>query len=115
VSSGKWYVSVEEWPYDLYPTYLLAGAIAMSWTFTRDLYIASMYTKPFKFDDVYLGILCNRLKVRPTGNWNFVMDTHTLLRQYHRFAHTFAAHGFGKPEMLIRAWMLHNDIVRITR
>ena len=54
---GKWFVSIEEYPYNRYPPFINAGAYVISIKTLRALYIASQFVKPFRIDDVYLGIL----------------------------------------------------------
>ena len=45
---GKSYVTLEEYPYSIYPPYVTGGAYIFSATSLRHIYFASIYTKFFK-------------------------------------------------------------------
>lgn len=46
--SSKWYVSLEEYPWDMWPTYVTAGAFLLSHEALFEMYYVSMYTKHFR-------------------------------------------------------------------
>lgn len=46
--SSKWYVSLEEYKYDKWPTYVTAGAFLLSREALQEMYCASLYTKFFR-------------------------------------------------------------------
>lgn len=99
---SKWYVSLSEYPYSLWPPYCTAGAFILSRSTLHRLVLASRFTRYFRFDDVYIGILAKKLGIRPR---------HTdLVRFYPEeyderlYASVVAAHGYGDPELLEQFW-----------
>lgn len=46
--SSKWYVSLEEYKYDMWPTYVTAGVFVLSREALKEMYCASLYTKHFR-------------------------------------------------------------------
>ena len=54
---SKWYLTLEEYPYHLFPPYVTAGAYVLSQPALKDFYYGSYFTKRFKFDDVFLGLV----------------------------------------------------------
>ncbi|ODM96501.1 Beta-1,3-galactosyltransferase brn [Orchesella cincta] len=64
-SYSKWYLSLEEYPYNYFPRYMPAAAVIMSKQVVEDFYYASYYTKHFRFDDVFLGIMAYKMNIIP--------------------------------------------------
>jgi len=100
--TSKWFVTLEEYPYSLYPPYITAGAFVLSNTSLIDMYFASYYTKHFRFDDIYVGILAKKLQIIPKHNPNFYFWT--LTYSVDVFNDVIASHGFGDPNKLMTAW-----------
>lgn len=46
--SSKWYVSLKEYPWHMWPPYVTAGAFVLSREALQDMYYVSMYTKHFR-------------------------------------------------------------------
>lgn len=46
--SSKWYVPLEEYKYDQWPTYVTAGAFLLSREALQEMYYVSLYTKLFR-------------------------------------------------------------------
>lgn len=55
--NDRWYVSIVDYPYDIYPPYISSGCFLMTRYNSRLFYIASKYTRLFYFDDIYMGLL----------------------------------------------------------
>lgn len=99
---SKWFVSLEEYPFSRYPPYVTAGAIVLSNQSLADMHFASYYTKHFRFDDIYVGILAKKLSIVAIHNenfhfWPFSYDTE-------KYWDVIAAHGFSDPKHLLFAW-----------
>lgn len=99
---SKWYVTLSEYPFSKYPPYVTAGAYVMSFPALLDMYITSMYTKHFKFDDVYLGIVAKKCGITPLHNENFYFWRKPY--NIEGYANVIASHGFGDPEELCKIW-----------
>ncbi|XP_066586320.1 beta-1,3-galactosyltransferase brn [Prorops nasuta] len=100
--SSKWYVSLEEYPYDQWPPYVTAGAYILSKDALIDLFYTSFYTKHFKFDDIYLGLLSQKADIEPFHCEEF----HFYKKDYtkHNYKYVISSHGYGDPNELLRVW-----------
>ena len=64
--SDKWYVSLAEYPYERYPDYCEGFAYIVTSDVVQKLYAASLHTKYYWIDDVYVtGILANKTRIIP--------------------------------------------------
>lgn len=100
--SSKWYVTLNEYPFSKYPPYVTAGAYVLSYPALEDMYYTSLYTKQFKFDDVYLGIVAKKCNIHPLHNEHF----HFWKEPYSKegYANVIASHGYDDPEELKKIW-----------
>lgn len=98
--TSKWYTSLEEYPWHMWPTYVTAGAFLMSHEALLDLHYTSMYTKHFRFDDVYLAIVALKAHIEPLHSEEFYFQKANVPE--HKYL--LASHGFDDPKELIRVW-----------
>ncbi|XP_049815204.1 beta-1,3-galactosyltransferase brn [Schistocerca nitens] len=100
--SSKWYVPLSEYPYNMWPPYVTAGAYILSRNALIDMYYASLYTKHFRFDDIYLGILAKKLGIEPfhCSEFHFYKMNYNVY-SYH---YVIASHGYSDPDEIIRVW-----------
>ncbi|XP_065210617.1 beta-1,3-galactosyltransferase brn-like [Planococcus citri] len=99
--SNKWYVSLDEYPYDKWPTYVSGGSYIVSREVLKNLHYASYYTQHFRFDDVYIGILTKKLGIEMFHCPEF----YTLKKIYDKssFKYALSSHGYHSSE-LIKIW-----------
>lgn len=99
---SKWYVSLNEYPYHMWPPYVTAGAYVLSKNALIDMYFASFYTKHFRFDDIYIGLLAHKAKIEPFHCDEFYF----YKKEYNKFNYKYAvaSHGYSNPEELIHNW-----------
>lgn len=105
--NSKWYVSLGEYPYSMYPPYLTAGAYIMSNKTALDMYYGSLYTKHFRFDDIFLGIIAKKIGLTPVNNENFYFYKKSYSKDGYK--KVIASHGFHDPEELLLVWQKHNN------
>lgn len=98
---SKWFVNLNEYPYDRWPPYVTAGAVLFSRSAMIDMYLASFYTHHFRFDDIYLGLLALKTHIEPFHSDEFHYYKKSYSKDDYRF--TVASHGFLPGEML-QAW-----------
>lgn len=100
--SSKWYMTLEEYPFSRYPPYVTAGAYVLSYPALVDMYFTSLFTKSFKFDDVYLGIVAKKCNIYPLHNDHF----HFWKKAYEKdeYANVIASHGYDNPTELKAVW-----------
>lgn len=100
---SKWYVTLKEYPYSRWPPYVTAGAFILSRAALIDMYYVSQYTKHFRFDDIYLGLVALKAQINLThcGNFNFHRPRYSDPNSY-RFV--IASHGFDDPEEMEQIW-----------
>lgn len=100
--TSKWYVSLEEYPYHMWPPYVTAGAYILSLEALMDMYYTSFYTQHFRFDDVYLGLLAKKADIEPFHCDHFYFYKNPYESQGYRF--TIASHGYDSPAELLQVW-----------
>ncbi|XP_014238811.1 beta-1,3-galactosyltransferase brn [Trichogramma pretiosum] len=99
---SKWYVSLEEYPYDLWPPYVTAGSYILSKEALMDMYYGSMYTKHFRFDDIYLGLIAKKLDIEPFHCDEFHFYKKKYLKNNYEFV--ISSHGYSDPNELVKVW-----------
>lgn len=100
---SKWHVTLKEYPFNKWPPYVTAGAFILSRAAAIDLYYTSMYTKHFRFDDIYLGLLALKAGITLThcGNFHFHRPRYSGPDSY-RFV--VASHEFDDSVEMERTW-----------
>ncbi|KAK2576786.1 hypothetical protein KPH14_005429 [Odynerus spinipes] len=100
--SSKWYVSLEEYPFHLWPPYVSAGAYVVSREALLDMYYTSFYTKHFRFDDIFLGLVAKKADIEPFHCEEF----HFYKKDYTKFNYKYVvtSHGYEDPNELLRVW-----------
>ena len=93
---SKWYITLEEYPYHLWPPYVSGGALIVSRKTLQDFYYASYFVKRFKFDDIFLSFVAKKLRIAPThwDNLYFYRPNDSVLNK------AIASHGFSDSEEL---------------
>jgi PREDICTED: similar to AGAP002097-PA len=102
IKLSKWYLSLSEYPFAKFPPYVTAGAIVLSNSALVDIYYTSLYTKPFRFDDIYLAILAKKIKIKPIHNSNFYFWKKSYTPQ--GYSEVIASHGYDNPQEMITLW-----------
>jgi len=100
--SSKWFVDLEEYPYDFWPPYVTAGAYVLSRDALVDMYFTSYYTKMFRFDDIWLGLVARKAGLDPfhSKDFHFYPQPYTVTA----YKYVVASHGFSQPSELFRVW-----------
>lgn len=100
--TSKWYVSLDEYQYHLWPPYVSAGAYVLSRQALVDVYYASYFVKRFRFDDIYLGLVAKKVDLEPFHCPEF----HFYPKPYSvgGYRYVVASHGFGDPADLRKKW-----------
>lgn len=100
--SSKWYVTLKEYPYDSWPPYVTAGSYVLSQQALIDLYYTSFYTRHFRFDDIYLGLVANKANIEPLhcDEFHFYKKDYTK----YNYKYVISSHGYDDPNELIRVW-----------
>ncbi len=57
--SSKWYISDEDYPHAIYPTFLLGGSILTQISVVCNLHIAFPFMKAIFIDDVYVALVAH--------------------------------------------------------
>lgn len=101
--SSKWYVPLSEYPFHMWPTYVTAGAFFLSRDALLDMYFTSMYTKHFRFDDVYLGLVALKAKITPIHNEEFYFYKASYAGP-HSYRYVIASHGYDDMAEMTKIW-----------
>jgi len=99
---SKWYVTLKEYPYHLWPPYVTAGAYILSKEALLDLYYTSFYTKHFRFDDIFLGLVAKKADIIPFHCEEF----HFYKKAYTKYSYKYVitSHGYEDPNELLQIW-----------
>ncbi|XP_017045999.1 beta-1,3-galactosyltransferase brn [Drosophila ficusphila] len=100
---SKWYVSLEEYPFDRWPPYVTAGAFLLSKQALLRLYSTSVHLPLFRFDDVYLGIVALKAGI-PLQHCDDFRFHRPAYKGPDSYSSVIASHDFGDPEEMIRVW-----------
>jgi len=106
--SSKWFVGLDEYPYDFWPPYVTAGAYVLSREALIDMYFTSYYTKMFRFDDIWLGLIARKANVEPFHCPEFHFYPKDKSRVQH-YKFVVASHGFSDPAGLLRFWQKQKE------
>ncbi|KAL0274307.1 UNVERIFIED_CONTAM: hypothetical protein PYX00_006760 [Menopon gallinae] len=100
--SSKWFVSLREYPYNYWPPYVTAGSYVVSKEALIKMYYTSLYTKHFRFDDIYLGLVALKAGIEPFHCEEF----HFYKKKYNPFNYKYviSSHGYQNPSELIKVW-----------
>ncbi|KAJ8039143.1 Beta-1,3-galactosyltransferase 1 [Holothuria leucospilota] len=98
----KWYVSLDTYSRKVYPDYVSGLAYVMSGDLPRKIYYTSISTPPFPWEDVYIGMILEKLNVRPKHNTCFqTFKTRRKIKFPCKFISACAIH-FMDPENVFR-------------
>ncbi|XP_011170790.2 beta-1,3-galactosyltransferase brn [Solenopsis invicta] len=99
---SKWYVTLKEYPYNLWPPYVTAGAYILSKEALLDLYYTSFYTKHFRFDDIFLGLVAKKADIVPFHCEEF----HFYKKAYTKYSYKYVitSHGYEDSSELLQIW-----------
>nr|SVE73603.1 EOG090X07IA [Daphnia atkinsoni] len=100
--SSKWYVSLNEYPYHLWPPYVTAGAYVVSRAALLDLHYGSFYTKYFEFDDIFLALVALKINIEPVHCSEFYFWKKSYSQ--HGYRDVIASHGYSNPDELRTVW-----------
>ena len=101
--SSKFFITFEEYQYNMFPPFINAGAYVISNKTMKKLFLASHFVKLFRFDDVYMGILVKKCGITPFHSkrfWRFRED-----RSIEDMNFTIASHEFHNTKELEDIWL----------
>ncbi|KAM7294201.1 beta-1,3-galactosyltransferase brn-like [Ixodes scapularis] len=99
---NKWYVSLSEYPFNRYPPFPVGGSIVMSMPALIELYHMARYTRQFRLDDVFLGIVARKVGLRPMHSDKFRDKNQPKLPE--DFVGIVAAHGVYDKYHMVQIW-----------
>ncbi|KAM6326208.1 UDP-GalNAc:beta-1,3-N-acetylgalactosaminyltransferase 1 [Podargus strigoides] len=97
----KAYISYDEYPFRLYPPYCSGMGYILDGKLARRIYELMSHIKPIKFEDVYVGICLNILKVNisiPEDNQQFFL--YKINFDICKYRHLIAVHGITSSEII---------------
>ncbi|KAH8289546.1 hypothetical protein KR054_007132 [Drosophila jambulina] len=100
---SKWYVSLEEYPFDRWPPYVTAGAFVLSRQALLRLYATSVHIPLFRFDDVYLGIVALKAAI-PLQHCEDFRFYRLHYKGPDSYSAVIASHEFGDPAEMEKVW-----------
>lgn len=86
----------------MWPPYATAGAYVLSRKSFTDMYYAILYTKLFRFDDVFLGLAALKANIELLHCPHIYFEKKYYSLEGYR--DVMASHGYGDPSELISVW-----------
>ncbi|VDP93366.1 unnamed protein product [Echinostoma caproni] len=93
---SKWTVSYSLYPQNTYPKFVQAGIFLMGASMALDVYVGSRFTRFFPFDDVFIGLVLNKLLRRPI-HLNHLILTRPRADVFYKVNKSLALHGVYSP------------------
>lgn len=113
VKSSKWYVSLDEYPFRLWPPYPTAGSFFLSFGTAERIAIAMQYVQYLRFDDVFIGIVCHKLGVRLQHVKQVYF--YDLPYEKRRYKDVIAVHGYKDVERLNEVFKEQEDYRKLLK
>ena len=98
IKSNKWYISLDEYPYQFWPRFPSAGAFFMPFDTAERISTAMPYVKYLRFDDVFVGIICHKLGIKLKHLEQTTV--HELSYDKITYKEMIAVHGFKDVHLL---------------
>ncbi|XP_052072049.1 beta-1,3-galactosyltransferase brn-like isoform X3 [Mytilus californianus] len=70
--SSKWFTSLEEYPFDYWPQYIIGGTLLTNMKVVKSLAYSIPFTRIIRMEDVFIGILSKLLKINVVHNCGFM-------------------------------------------
>lgn len=93
--TSKWYIPLSEYPFNKWPPFIPAGCYILSNEALQLIYFTSLYTKMFRFDDIFLSLVAYKGGIRMVHSEHFHMHTHPDTEL--DFKKVISFHGFSDP------------------
>ncbi|XP_022919010.1 beta-1,3-galactosyltransferase brn-like [Onthophagus taurus] len=104
---SKYRLSLKEYPFNEFPLYSTAGAYILARDTLEELYYASYYTKHFRFDDVYMGILSRKIGIIPYHT-EYISREWKEDENFKRYC--IASHGFENMNKMRDLWKNQKEL-----
>ncbi|XP_070491772.1 beta-1,3-galactosyltransferase brn [Chironomus tepperi] len=101
--SSKWYISLDEYKYDRWPTYVTAGCFLLSREALQEMFCTSQYTKYFRFDDIFLGIVALKANIEPLHSEEFYYYKAAYSGPA-SYRYVLATHGYDNSDEMLKVW-----------
>ncbi|CAL8108370.1 unnamed protein product [Calicophoron daubneyi] len=99
----KWSVDADLYPFSRYPPYVSGPAVLISADLALDLYVASRFTNYFPLDDVFLGLVMNKLLIRPLPI-PYIYTLPVILSHLDNLRSIIVVHGFYEHKVKLWLW-----------
>ncbi|OXA37984.1 beta-1,3-galactosyltransferase brn-like [Folsomia candida] len=103
--NNKFFIDLDEYPFDYFPKFVNAGNVLLSKSALLDIYYATFFVTPFRFDDVYVAICAKKMGIEPVHSERFqhMQEDGDQPREG-----LIAAHGYS-PERLRMYWEVQKE------
>ncbi|KAK4472455.1 hypothetical protein MN116_003706 [Schistosoma mekongi] len=97
------YISLTNYPFNMYPPYLFGGTIILSMPVVHLLRVGFKYITNMPFDDILLGIILLKFGIGPIHLKN-IYTTYIPSIQSLKKSQFISVHGFSEPTLLYSFW-----------
>lgn len=103
---SKWFINLDEYPFSRFPAYVTAGFVLLTNRSLKSIYFASLYTRIFRFDDIYLSILTRKTGIHPLHNQDVYYYKHPYNDDGLEYTNVIGSHGFKDGNEMMRLFIL---------
>lgn len=104
-NSSKWYISVNEYEFDVWPPYLIGGTAVTNMKVIKTLREAIPYSKIIRIEDAYIGILANMLNINVEHNEGFL----PVFVPGSELIHKISSPDYKSYDIMSREWKAINS------
>ncbi|KAJ7394231.1 hypothetical protein OS493_000033 [Desmophyllum pertusum] len=104
---GNWSVSYEEYNHTHYPDFCSGAGFVMSYDVVQCLVPLFDEIKPYRMDDVYVGMLTNRSGLTPVGHRGFIMPFSDSYDDCNFLPNILVQHR-ATGQCLLKLWHMHS-------
>ncbi|CAH8445283.1 unnamed protein product [Schistosoma intercalatum] len=101
------YVSLSNYPFCMYPPYIISGTIILSMPVVQLLRVGFNYVTNIPYDDILLGMILLKFGISPIHLKNIYTE-HSLDTQTLKQLQFISIHGYNDPSMIHSLWSTLN-------
>ncbi|CAI2723440.1 unnamed protein product [Schistosoma spindalis] len=101
------YISLSNYPFCIYPPYIISGTIILSMPVVQLLRVGFNYVTNMPYDDILLGIILLKFGISPIHLKNIYTE-HSLDKQTLKQLQFISIHGYNDPSMIHSLWSTLN-------
>ncbi|XP_078541273.1 beta-1,3-galactosyltransferase 2-like [Lissotriton helveticus] len=99
INNSKWFVSIDVYPKDFYPTYCSGTGYVLSGDLAAKIYHIAPVVIPIHMEDVFMGLCLERLRIEVTNSLNSAFNGYRIEYERCKFTKLITVHHYTKEEI----------------